>query len=332
MTNRNPSMRRGLTQTLYKYLPKKWIDFYIGEIRRGFTARVDRWNSKTIEDKINQNRLLVKIDNIITNYPGRTMGFGGEINEDHYKILTPNIEKTSINAKIEPLTFFCMDCNNAITYKERHFTWRGQNSLRCEKNNCNGSLKQIRFVYTCDCGWGGPVEVKPCKKHGYAEIKYYGDSRSYSFKCTKNNCGKEIDMIKFCPECEEKKLYPTQALDWSSYIPATLSLVDLIDLKKEEFLSKDQYAEDVIISYWLCKISEEELTDFINGEISYLTKEERERKIEEKAKKFIQKGFDKEQAMIMAETIMEDNYEFNITEIINFINGNVYNNNEDYIY
>ena len=51
-------MRRGVSQSLYKYLPESWIDFTVrGSERNNYIAQVLRWNSEKL-DGINKNRLL----------------------------------------------------------------------------------------------------------------------------------------------------------------------------------------------------------------------------------------------------------------------------------
>ena len=51
-------MRRGVSQSLYKYLPDSWIDFSVrGEERNNYIAHVKRWTSDTL-DEINKQRLI----------------------------------------------------------------------------------------------------------------------------------------------------------------------------------------------------------------------------------------------------------------------------------
>ena len=74
-------MRRGVQQSLYKYLPDSWIDFSSKEDdgRENYIAHVDFWNSVQLEG-INQRRLLRIIDRTVKSF-GNTSGFPTEINE-----------------------------------------------------------------------------------------------------------------------------------------------------------------------------------------------------------------------------------------------------------
>ena len=50
-------MKRGVSQSLYKYLPESWIDFSVrGEERYNYIAHVTRWNSEKLDDINNSNQ------------------------------------------------------------------------------------------------------------------------------------------------------------------------------------------------------------------------------------------------------------------------------------
>ena len=58
-------MKRGVSQSLYKYLPESWIDFSVrGEERYNYIAHVTRWNSEKV-DGINKRRLIRVVNQAI---------------------------------------------------------------------------------------------------------------------------------------------------------------------------------------------------------------------------------------------------------------------------
>lgn len=58
-------MKRGVSQSLYKYLPESWIDFSVrGEERYNYIAHVTRWNSEKL-DGINKRRLIRVVNQAI---------------------------------------------------------------------------------------------------------------------------------------------------------------------------------------------------------------------------------------------------------------------------
>ena len=114
-------MKRGKTQSLYKYLPETWIDFSVrGKERKQYIAKVLRWNSEKL-DGINAKRLIRTVNESVRSFenqastPGPikpTIGFGAELTKDNCDVLTPKAseEERGIVAQISPLTFYCKHC------------------------------------------------------------------------------------------------------------------------------------------------------------------------------------------------------------------------------
>ena len=78
-------MKRGKTQSLYKYLPETWIDFSVrGKERKQYIAKVVRWNSEKL-DGINSKRLIRTVGEAVRSFENQaqsggpvkpTVGFG----------------------------------------------------------------------------------------------------------------------------------------------------------------------------------------------------------------------------------------------------------------
>lgn len=258
-------MNRGKSQSLYKYLPDSWIDFSMrGKYRKNYIARVTRWNSEQLVD-INRKRLLRLVNQAVKSFAGQaniqgsvepTSGFGAELNVDTCDVLTPKSggEERGIVAEISPLTFYCKECHKVYQFKKADDY---RKNTRCRK--CNIELTQIRQIYYCKCGWASDKHPTYCfnKDHSYKEIYWHG---GYEFVC--KICGTRIPMRKKCEVCGNM-CGPHVALDPAQYFPYSLSFIDLIDEKIEEFINNTDYGAFVILAYWLGRITKEETEQII---------------------------------------------------------------------
>ena len=122
-------MKRGKTQSLYKYLPESWIDFSVrGKERKQYIAKVERWNSEKLVG-INSKRLIRTVNQEVESFNKQglygnpllppTIGFGTELNENNCDVLTPKAsdEERGIVASISPLTFYCPKCKKVYQLK-----------------------------------------------------------------------------------------------------------------------------------------------------------------------------------------------------------------------
>ena len=265
-------MKRGKTQSLYKYLPETWIDFSVrGKERKQYIAKVLRWNSEKL-DGINAKRLIRTVNEAVRSFenqaatPGPikpTIGFGAELTKDNCDVLTPKAseEERGIVAKISPLTFYCKHC-----YKVYQFSNEEEYLKRrvCTNPECHHvELTQFRQIYFCKCGYATDKHNPRCPEHGYQYVKWDGH---FDFVCTK--CKRSIPMQVKCPTCGDM-LHPKVALDPAQFFVFSLSLIDLIDENLEKFISESEYGPYITFAYWLGMISKEELDDIIkNGIVS----------------------------------------------------------------
>ncbi|MCD7750843.1 MAG: hypothetical protein LUI10_03760, partial [Lachnospiraceae bacterium] len=237
-------MKRGKNQSLYKYLPETWIDFSVrGKERRQYIAKVARWSSETLND-VNAKRLIRTVNELVHAFESQasgsgsvrpTVGFGTELTKDNCDVRTPRAsdEERGIIAQIDPLTFYCELCNRVYQfYNEEDYL----NHRYCSNPACHHSeLAQFRQIYLCKCGYATGRHKPRCPEHGGQYVKWY---RGYDFVCTK--CKRRISMQVKCPECGEV-LQPKNALDPAQFFVYSLSLIDLIDEKLENFISETSH-------------------------------------------------------------------------------------------
>lgn len=91
-------MKRGVSQSLYKYLPESWIDFSVrGEERYNYIAHVTRWNSEKL-DGINKRRLIRVVNQAIEAFGtaagegatiSNTAGYGNGLTIENCTVLNP---------------------------------------------------------------------------------------------------------------------------------------------------------------------------------------------------------------------------------------------------
>lgn len=265
-------MKRGKNQSLYKYLPETWIDFSVrGKERKQYIAKVLRWNSEKL-DGINAKRLIRTVNESVHSFENQasatgpikpTVGFGAELTKDNCDVLTPKAseEERGIVAQISPLTFYCKLCNKVYQFSSEE---EYQKRRCCTNPECHhAELAQFRQIYFCKCGYATDRHNPRCPEHGYQYVKWYGN---YDFICTK--CKRPIPMQVKCPVCGDM-LRPKVALDPAQFFVFSLSLIDLIDEKLENFISETEYGPYITFAYWLGLVSKEELEEIIkNGIVS----------------------------------------------------------------
>lgn len=265
-------MKRGKNQSLYKYLPETWIDFSVrGKERKQYIAKVLRWNSEKL-DGINAKRLIRTVNESVRSFENQasatglikpTVGFGAELTKDNCDVLTPKAseEERGIVAQISPLTFYCKLCNKVYQFSSEE---EYQKRRYCTNPECrHAELAQFRQIYFCKCGYATDRHNPRCPEHGYQYVKWYGN---FDFICTK--CKRPIPMQIKCPVCGDM-LRPKVALDPAQFFVFSLSLIDLIDEKLENFISETEYGPYITFAYWLGLVSNEEFEEIIkNGIVS----------------------------------------------------------------
>lgn len=309
-------MTRGLVQSLYKYLPQNWIDFYNKQNRISLTAFVNNWNCIKLEG-INEQRLFKRINSRLNQYSmanGKIKNFEQPLNKDNYDVLTPKRSVVAdIFSEVSPLTFFCKDCKK-IHYYESGLKLNQKNSyFRCE--DCNSFIQQIKLVYACPCGWAGPVKPIECKQgDGIKNLKYAQD---FSFVCRKHPY-KKLQMIKKCESCNAI-IYPKNALDLGLQIPQSITMIDLVKSKKENFISEHKDGSMIILANKTGKLSKKKLDRLVEKGSSEISVTEKEERFNELVMEFVEKlSMSEEQAREIA-TVAVEKSDNELTEALEYI-------------
>lgn len=262
---------RGVSQSLYKYLPDSWIDFPVrGDMRNNYIAHVIRWNSEKL-DGINKMRLIRVVNQAVRSFDSKAenetgrglSGFGEELTTENCDVLCPkhNSEERGIVAEISPLTFYCPECHKVHQFSSSD---KYISNRHCKKDH--KELKQMRSIYFCKCGFATPDQPVYCNNcHSKDFITWSGTLDDYYFYCTK--CKRRIPMVQKCKVCGES-LTPKSALDQSQYFAYSINLIDIIDENVETFISETEHGMFLTIASWLGEITGDELDTVIKNGIN----------------------------------------------------------------
>lgn len=324
-------MKRGVSQSLYKYLPESWIDFSVrGEERYNYIAHVTRWNSEKL-DGINKRRLIRVVNQAIEAFGtaagegatiSNTAGYGNGLTLENCTVLNPkhDSDERGIVAEISPLTFYCPSCHRVYQFKDSEIY---QKNKRCR--SCYTELKQMRQIYFCKCGFATdrhPVYCKTCKSSD--SIYWNGKLNEYNFKCKK--CGNKIPMFKMCDQCGTR-LLPKIALDPSQYFTYSISLIDIIDENVEKFISDTDYGAILTVACWLGMISRTELDEVIANGITS-DPEAYQKKFEESYNMFIAAGLDPASAVNAASAVANKDCGSKYLAIVNDLKAKIFTSPE----
>lgn len=297
-------MFRSTSQALYKYVPLRWIDFYFSQSRRGITAFVDRWSSLPLED-INKKRLLRRVSEAVDSYRSQNgaLFIGGEnaclknvgstINEETYTVLTPRVSEfdRAIAASVSPKVFFCEKCRRVQRFKrDSHYSY----IIKQNCKHCGGNLVQLRDIYYCKCGWAGDVTIGSCDMHKDAPVRI--DIRKHTYECTV--CHRSTAIFRLCPECNTK-IRPNNVLDSAQSFVKSLSVIDLLDPKMDDFLTQEEEGAVSIVANYLDLISASEFKKLVKyGRSSQ--KEIKNESYESLLKTFLDQGMPQQYAEMAA--------------------------------
>lgn len=324
-------MKRGVSQSLYKYLPESWIDFSVrGEERYNYIAHVTRWNSEKL-DGINKRRLIRVVNQAIEAFGtaagegatiSNTAGYGNGLTLENCTILNPkhDSDERGIVAEISPLTFYCPSCHKVYQFKDSEVY---QKYKKCR--SCHVELKQMRQIYFCKCGFATdkhPVYCKNCKSSD--SIYWSGKLNDYNFRCRK--CGSKIPMFKKCDQCGTM-LSPKIALDPSQYFAYIISLIDIIDENVEKFISDTDYGAILTVACWLGKITRSELDEVIANGITS-DPQAYQKKYDESYNMFIAAGLDPASATNAASAVANKDCGSKYFAIVNDLKAKIFTSPE----
>lgn len=288
-------MKRGVQQALYKYLPGSWVDFTQSGGGVTYAVHVDNWNSVQLTG-INNKRLLRVISKRVNEFinfsnegKDAVVDFSSTINEDTYDVLTPKISDSigAIHTSVKPWVFVCNSCGRVRQYYS-YDEFKRREHESCDL--CGKHMTQLRMIRFCKCGYADGIFVPRCanKEHGTKYMMRKGSG--VNFVCSK--CGKTASLPRYCPDCKQP-LDIKPALDSSHYLPFTLSLIDLLDKRKDVFLDNEEngQGEKVVIGQYLGLIPQEQYEEVIaNGRIT--RQDAYEKSLEKEAESLRNAGLD----------------------------------------
>lgn len=324
-------MKRGVSQSLYKYLPESWIDFSVrGEERYNYIAHVTRWNSEKL-DGINKRRLIRVVNQAIEAFGtaagegatiSNTAGYGNGLTLENCTVLNPkhDSDERGVVAEISPLTFYCPSCHKVYQFKDSEAY---QKYKKCRL--CHAELKQMRQIYFCKCGFATdkhPVYCRTCKSSD--SIYWSGKLNDYNFRCKK--CGNKIPMFKKCDQCGTR-LSPKIALDPSQYFAYSISLIDIIDENVEKFISDTDYGAILTVACWLGKITRSELDEVIANGITS-DPEAYQKKYDDSYNMFIAAGLDPASAANAASAVANKDCGSKYLAIVNDLKAKIFTSPE----
>lgn len=286
-------MRRGVQQALYKYLPGAWVDFSQSGGGASYAVHVDTWNSIPLNG-INNKRLLRVINRHVQSYRIRngndsTVDFSSTINEENYDVLTPKVSDTisAIRTSVKPWVFVCGKCGKVRQYYY-YDEFKRKEHEPCEV--CGNHMEQLKMIRYCKCGYADGIFVPKCSNpdHGTKYMVRHGSG--INFVCSK--CGKRANLPVVCKECHQK-LEIKPALNSSHFIPFTISLIDLVDKRKDVFIENesDYRGEKAVIAQYLELIPQEQYEKIVaDGRITQ--EEDFEKQLKAEADNLRQGGLD----------------------------------------
>ena len=255
-------MRRGVHQSLYKYLPGSWVDFTQSGGGVTYAVHVDRWNSVHLTG-INNKRLLRVVNQRVSEFrngspdgAASVVNFSSEVNEENYYVLTPKVseQERAIVTSVKPWVFVCNSCGRVRQYYS-YDEFKRREHEPCD--NCGKHMTQLRMIRFCKCGYADGIFVPKCKNSAHGTKYMTRRGSGFDFVCKK--CGQKAALPFYCPDCKSK-LDIKPALDSSHYFPFSVSLIDLLDKRKDVFLDneKENRGEKVVISQYLDLIPQDE--------------------------------------------------------------------------
>src|SRR5699024_7514892 len=227
-----------------------------------YAVHVDYWNSMQLSG-INNKRLLRIVNQRVHEFiehssegEAAVVDFAPTIDEETYEVLTPKVSDTigAIHTSVKPWVFVFSSCGRVRQYYS-YDEFKRREHEPCDK--CRKHMTQIRMIRFCRCGYADGIYVPKCQNPEHGTKYMYRRGSGTDFVCSK--CGKKAVISHTCPECHNQ-LEIRPALDSSHFIPATVTLIDLLDKRKDVFLENetDYQGEKVVISQYLGLVSPEQ--------------------------------------------------------------------------
>lgn len=277
-------MGRSVQQAMYRYLPGRWVNFYIKSTRDGFSAFVQNWNSVPLEGA-NTNRIKREVWHRLEALGNSIKKFAPLWEDNAWSVLTPKTsdKNSAVFTEISPLLFFCSNpkCRKATEYRlSDQFLRNYTNNMHCKF--CNTSLPaaqrppmtQVQMIYYCECGWAGPVKLPHATCSCHAPLM---QKDPYTYACTK--CHQTYELFAFCGECSAP-LGPKNALDNAQFYSHSFNLIDLVDEEQEHYIDTNIDGRYLTLAYWFGMLSRDRYQEVIKYRLHSHVDQTREALIE----------------------------------------------------
>ena len=248
-------MKVNKMQAIYKFLPGAWATEKFKEKNNThYSVRIVDWNTKEVTN-VYKIKLINEMKRNIKSFENRNgdvREFFNLVDNDSYELLEAAMNEgyPDIGAVIDPTLFYCPQCHSAKMINTAELNYFGT----CHK--CKVKMKQLQFVYACECGYAEGITLPYVNKDYYYAPDPTGKrgSSTYKFYYKDGNSKKEIEMYKMC-SCG-KRLTVKNAEDRAIFHPFEIKTVNLIDKNMGEFLKYDS-ANKILIANWLNILSDD---------------------------------------------------------------------------
>jgi|GEM_PF-1050858 len=254
-TENDLKMSRGVMQSMFRYLPGKWVDFYIKSSRTSYSACVTNWNSLRLEN-VNFTRIKKEVWRRLEQIQPFSQGFAPLGSDDAWSVMTPKTGdlNSAIALEVSPLMFFCSNpsCRKITQFSSSAQYLRNEENANCKHCKQHAPLRQIRMIYYCNCGWAGPVQAPRCTNGCKAPMV---QKSTYEQFCS--GCRTVYSFRTTCPECKQP-LFPRNALDNAQFYTQSFNLIDLVDIGRESFVTDTPKGRHLALAYWMGFLSREQ--------------------------------------------------------------------------
>ena len=262
-------MRRSKHQAIYKYLPEVWVSYKDNDDKldgNSVTIKIEQWNYRNISGifiDMMESQIMRNL-NLFRNRGGNINSFAliSDAKNFEYVEAARVQDFPDIKGSVSPLVFYCATCGNISSYSdEKFFTKNTWTCKRCQRKD----MKQLQFIYACQCGEAYPVKA-PYKIIGGEQVKFIykpsGGKNNYKFTYLKNGKFINEEMIHRC-DCG-KILYPSNAADGRNYRPYSIKTINLIDNRNGMLYRYGRDAHNIILANSLSIINDENYLDILN--------------------------------------------------------------------
>ena len=241
----NDFMDRGRSQVLYNYLPGKTFD-YSGPYGIHRVKQIDAVKSTDVNSDFIADRILARVRQWRDSE--ESLGaVGFPQNPDQYRLLEPQ----KVRSELFPLLFYCSQCSRVETYDDSEKLRTYNASLTCRHDDCDGELRQYRYVFIHKCGeieTPDPQRCSQCGSYDQWQLDTQDSQRFENFQwhCS---CGNTKSLYSRC-DCSlpDNSMQLAVHSGSSVHIPHHFSLIN-IEEDAAGSASSPAYGKKVLARY-----------------------------------------------------------------------------------